>query len=152
MLANGSQGDLVAIIDQSLKTLLPRLDALAVRLKNAGSAEPLTNEDFVQAALELDQVKDQIDTTGEQLEVYYFLYGEKQDDFITFLYGLEEDMDEVLAEVISLSGVIKNDQYSELEQSEVLAQIAVDMETRIESLRLNVDNLISTYESSNILE
>src|SRR5665648_474588 len=93
ILAAVSQGDLVAIIDRSLKTLIPQLDSLSVKLEKVGTAEPLAVDDLEQVALDIDQVKDQIDATGEQLEVFYFLYGEKQDDFIAFLYSLEEDMD-----------------------------------------------------------
>lgn len=61
-------------------------------------------------------------------------------------------MDSVLASVISLSRIVKNDQYSGIEQSEALAQIADDMETQIANLQLNVESLISTYESSNNME
>ena len=152
MLSAVSQEDLVAIIYRSLKTLIPQLDSLLVKLEKAGTQEPLTNDDLTQAALDIDQVKDQIDVTGEQLEVYYFLYGEKQDDFITFLYNLEEDMDAVLVSVISLSGIVKNDQYSRIEKSEALSQIADEMEIQFADLRLNVENIITTYESSNKME
>lgn len=149
MLAAVSQADLVAIIDGSLKTLMPQLDSLLVKLEEAGTQESLLNDDLEQIALNIGQVKDQIDATGEQLEVYYFLYGETQDDFIRFLYSLEEDMDSELVSVISLSEIVKSDQYSGTEQAEALSQIADDMRIQSASLQLNVENILTTYESLN---
>ena len=148
ILAAVSQGDLVAIIDRSLKTLIPQLDSLSVKLEKVGTAEPLAVDDLEQVALDIDQVKDQIDATGEQLEVFYFLYGEKQDDFIAFLYSLEEDMDSVLVSVISLSEIVNNDQYSGKDQSEALSEIADDMKIQLANLQLNVEDIITAYESS----
>ena len=149
MLAAVSQSDLVIIIDRSLKTLLPQLDSLLVKLEKAGNQGPLTNHELEQVALDIDQVKDQIDTTGEQLEVYYFLYGETQDDFIHFLYSLEEDMDSELVSVMSLSEIVKSDLYSGIEQAAALSQVANDMKIQLASLQLNVENMITSYESLN---
>ena len=146
--AEMDQSTFVNTIDLSIVSVITQTQSLFEMFDEIPEDQIFTADELDQIAIKVDLIKDLIYEAEEQMEVYYFLYGKDQNEFISFLYQVEEDLNAELFTMISLSDLIQNSEISPEEVSSSLLNAVKGMNNQFENLKMKQDKFLATFEIS----
>ncbi len=146
--AEMDQSTLVKTIDQSLMSVISQSQSFFELIDKSYASKPFTIEELSTITIKIDLVKEVIYQAEEQMEVYFYLYGKEQNDFISFLNIVDEDLDAELFKIVAISDLIRNNDVVTEEMSESIFDTVTDMKNQFENLKINQEKFIAAYEMS----
>jgi hypothetical protein len=136
----------VKSIDQSLIKVLTQFNVLFALFEKTDENRVFTADKLDQIATKADLINDSIYQTEEQMEVYYYLYGTDQNEFISFLYTVEDDLDAELFKLVTLADLIRNSEIAAEDISATIMYSVSDMKIQVENLKLKQEKFVNTFE------
>ena len=146
--AEMDQSTLVKTIDLSIMSVISQTQSFFELIDKSYESKTFTIEELSTVAIKIDLVKEVIYQAEEQMEVYFYLYGKEQNDFISFLNIVDEDLDAELFKIVAISDLLRNNDVVTEEISGSIFDEVTDMKNQFQDLKNKQEKFISTYEMS----